>query len=322
MPSEDIPKQPDDQINNPGLVDQMLPHEGEPAGTEGAEAPTDDQTHEQIGDLATDTVVEDPDTEFRDEDAGRVDKDKAWDMAHAGYKDRSAAAEERAFANDEKTEVRGKEMEYYEHRSKPLPRRSKALGEHDRKMRDLREERDRAREIYREENHRRGEAAEENLQTSFERDPESRAKMYDRQAEQIEAWAGILHDHPVSEAFTQAHPEVEITPESLMRMEIELDRDRSGLEHADSHWYIPDVKLAGRDPHKDNNSIAKELLALADEATGEEHDKLRSDLEISIKALQDFYVSVNEKVRIQPLRNKIAVVEGFLEDIRSGRSSE
>lgn len=87
MPNEEV-NQAQSEEGNPDLNKQMLAHESEPAASEHAQAVSDGLTDEQIGELVTDSVVEDPTQLTPEEELKSPDriKDpaKAQVMAEAG----------------------------------------------------------------------------------------------------------------------------------------------------------------------------------------------------------------------------------------------
>lgn len=153
-------------------------------------------------------------------------------------------------------------------------------------------------------------------------DPETRAKHYDERASRVEEWAGILHDHPVSEAFREAHPGVDITPESLVYLEDEttwLKLELEGLDH-DGRAVSHDVKsiLRGSRGTLSESSIQKiqELLPLASKERDDEWEKLTAALHESAAAIDAFKVNLAKEVRSGPLQNKLAMAKKLLDDVR------
>jgi len=56
----------------------------------------------------------------------------------------------------------------------------------------------------------------------------------EKNAEGIEEWAGIMHDHPVSESYRQSHPEINFEPREIFLLERQAEKDAKAVEELES----------------------------------------------------------------------------------------
>lgn len=140
--------------------------------------------------------------------------------------------------------------------------------------------------------------------------------MYDQRAEKIEEWAGVLHDHPISEAFSAAHPELEVNPESMVRMEEDADRARIKAEYSETRKVNIEIK-----PFSDSWRVEK-LLDRANSAKAEEWQALSDKAEELAGQFNEFVNNLVQEVEVKPARNQAAALNSIIESVRSGRASE
>ncbi len=178
---------------------------------------------------------------------------------------------------------------------------------------------------------------------SYLRNPEMRAKFYDDRAAAIEEWAGILHDHPVSEAYLADHPGLEITPESLVRMEVDemnMERVLTSQEYRVAQGGQAGTRLnaIGYElrhmvrSERGNGMIhpdatrqrqeLKELLSNADAAAVQEWETIVSQADRIGDRILRLHAKLLEEIKIKPLRNQLTLTRTLLDDIYSGRASE
>jgi hypothetical protein len=158
--------------------------------------------------------------------------------------------------------------------------------------------------------------------------PEDRAKFYDVRAEAIEEWAGILHDHPVSPEYIAAHPDVDFTPQGLLRMEakqIRLGRELKSVEERikkEIGFVRLQVDATGYNPPNPNGiKEVRELLAEADEEQAKAWDGLIAEAGEASSQMTDMHKKLLEEVRVNPLQRQIGQIEQVLNDVSSGHTT-
>lgn len=136
---------------------------------------------------------------------GRIeDKDKALDMAYAGKETReeAAALREEGKTLREQVALGDETINSEDNQFKPTSER-RHIFETQKNREDL----------------LRRSARKERL-----------ADRADREAQEIESWAEILYDNPISDAYRQAHQNIHFTPKDLRYKEEELRRISEGIE--------------------------------------------------------------------------------------------
>jgi hypothetical protein len=288
-------------------MDEVFPqHENQvPAQSEGQSDVNAQDTPITVHEFGQESPQVDPSNEQSDDTSGQVeDVSKAWDMATASDESRTKAAMVRN--RDDKEEV------FRSLLAEPLPSRSIFPSKAGERAAAI-EQRQVAEDAFK--------SATvppfENQEFSgFKRSAEE----YDAQAEAIETWAGILHDHPVSEAYLETRPDLDVTPEGLYRLEKEAQKDSdiaARIEYAvDQERNLQKIRAAiGADPE------IKAALRLANEATANVYT---AALDKVNEGLEEYYGAVKQlkiETRVKPLQNKAALINSLLEDIRSGRAS-
>lgn len=175
-----------------------------------------------------------------------------------------------------------------------------------------------------------GEVPEEYELGSRIRESRIQAGYSDRDAEKWEEWAGILHDHPISDEYKAAHPEVNFEIRSLVRLEqgaAEDDRLANIFEsHAkdlEEHGYMANSRHMG----SMNRGIHELIIDMEHEAEDGrdyegEWDKLRTNPNTTLGELGRFKADLVRKTEVTKYRNRANVVKALLEDIRSGKASK
>jgi len=153
----------------------------------------------------------------------------------------------------------------------------------------------------------------------------------DQKAELIENWAGILHDHPVSQKYQDEHPEIQFTPrnmagveqyahsiESQIRFIEEQLTDKSkGLESI-----FNGISYIGR---PDGNYPILDLVSQSrqseDTEYADEWDRLQHDKTTTVQQFLDFYARGIEKFVTDPLRTEAACLRIIPNEIKSGKAS-
>ncbi len=154
-------------------------------------------------------------------------------------------------------------------------------------------------------------------------DPAQRAKYYDERAAKVEEWAAILHDHPLSEAFHESHPNVSVSPASLYQLELEVQKDldlATDYEHLAENIYNKKVEQEVR--KFENYWDIQSLLEKADEVANQEYDRIQAELDTVLDSSRSFYQELFKTVVVQPLRNKAVAVQSMLDEIKSGQAAQ
>lgn len=328
------------------MLAEQVPEQSPQELVEGQEHPI--ETTEEIGEAAVEATTQIPITEAGgNPHPDRVqDVEKAHTMALAGNEDRTEAANKRSGAqvieDFQLAEVPPEEQQYqegprqnyvssYGERDPYNTRRFYEASQEHPGFSDLDDPGDRERGY---DFSTRGLANEVVVAKHHGEIPRAveyfkeKAKKVDERAERKEDWAGIMHEHPVSDSYKEAHPDVDFDPVSLIRLE---DDSKWELEGADafekkgkelSGLYVTGGILTG-----ENHSLESLMY---DVATSQEEltklqdrfDNLIKNPETTLGQLSDFYNEILQEAVIKPLRNKANVTKAMLEDIRSGQASE
>jgi hypothetical protein len=150
------------------------------------------------------------------------------------------------------------------------------------------------------------------------------SKEFDQRADWLEEVAGVLHDHPVSEAFRKTSPEVDVTPKGLLiqkeaaeRTQAKADFYRERVQH--TQWDGPEeddlgggtgygaleglmYRIGGRE---DIDAITKE---------NELHFMRR--MKASQEDLNEFYRALYIEANVKPLEDKVAQTQGIFDAIQ------
>jgi hypothetical protein len=167
------------------------------------------------------------------------------------------------------------------------------------------------------------------------------SKQLDDRAEAVADWAGILDDHPVSEAYKANHENVDFTPEALMATEASLRKDISII--AQKEKALKEVKpihaFQGFDRNRSSEDYDYDALQdgngmydLADRVgytlgPGYKHqllrqwEKLAAKEGVTLEEMKKFYTEQYRIHVIQPIQNRVSMVKSVLEDVKSGRAS-
>ena len=162
--------------------------------------------------------------------------------------------------------------------------------------------------------------------TSEQAASNKRAEIYDKRASRLEDWAGRLHDRPVGEDFLKAHPGIEVTPQSLVRMEDDaeaLELEISGYEEGAGQGmgdYIGAL-VGGRAENSDGPSQREvgeiyEMLALVGKDKGDQWQQVSTKLLEAADAADALHKELTYEARIKPLRNQLGLMRKLLDDVR------
>lgn len=155
--------------------------------------------------------------------------------------------------------------------------------------------------------------------------PEERAAAYDRFTDRIETWAGVLHDHPLSDEFQKANPGLQLQPETLVRMEDSakiLEQEIEEYEattHPGSLGHEIYTVLENTDEGTAAANQMKQLKQLVIMASAEdiqEYHTLKEDMNSTATKLSELQRRLFDQQRIQPLRDQLAITRNMLNDVR------
>jgi len=194
-----------------------------------------------------------------------------------------------------------------------------------------------------------GVLAEDSVRIS-KRELEAGAAESEKRAEEVQAWAAILHEHPVGESYRATHEGVELDARSLAEMErhvgVDLDKvqvldealerlpatgavdgigDRylqntnrsqyGGLRPyevmTDAYGQNPRESKSGRDQEQDQTAVEK----------WNEWLELWDNPETTLAQLRDVYKEAFRVAHIEPRRSYANSAKSVLEDVRSGRAA-
>lgn len=154
----------------------------------------------------------------------------------------------------------------------------------------------------------------------------------DRKAQELERWAGILHDHSVSEEYKVKHPDFGFGPESMIELEKWV-----GIEQGEGPGSVEDnieVEL-GKGLYDVENEleyadeIASEISELIDriyeEGKRDEDLYVQWEKEVSdeedVEGLKRFYKKIHPLL-VKAYKANAAERKQVLEDVLSGRASQ
>lgn len=281
-----------------------------------------DETQSQVGDGSQAVDSGDP------REANRVDDvDKAHDMANASHKLRSKAADNRAVDKllDEKVESQNKAYKYALGNTIPRTRISEEeiaeIKETDEALRkkasDAMDEFVKANK----EAHDQLRIDTQELSPNEDTMPataEKRAEYYDKHADRVEEWAGILHDNPVRVTIAEGL-EVDVTPEMMVKLEDEAQlEDQRLAELQESDWMESHDEMDLSKASGVSGKVIEELMSNADDETRQNIEALVADLNKTDLELRAKLAQLREQAIIEPLIAENEVRNKSLADIRAG----
>lgn len=154
--------------------------------------------------------------------------------------------------------------------------------------------------------------------------PAARAQYYDRQAARIGDWAGLLHDHPLSEEFLEVHSELQTDPGELPKRLVRLEDNAAALkriiareERASRVTMRAELaamlRNTGLSPH------VEEFNELLGYATPEEQEEYMSHVRTmhgSAKALDGLHDRLYDRLETDALRQQVKLIDDILDDVR------
>jgi hypothetical protein len=175
-------------------------------------------------------------------------------------------------------------------------------------------------------------SAEEEARSQFEKDfpevplysrdffdaraPIERAEIYEAHARELEQWGETLHEHPVGQAFREAHPDLEITPESLVRSQREV---YAIVEQAYRERYTETVYSRFKVP-----DLGGALVMVSSEEL-KEWQQMMNDAYAVERKINDLARNLTVKAseaKAEPLMRKAAELQAALDAIRDGKTNE
>jgi len=282
----------------------------------GAEEGSDEsQTQRDDGSQAVDSA--DP------REAKRVDDvDKAHDMAKEGHEFRSRAAESRDIHKDDIEKGFEAETKLYKLKGDaPSVLHPIARKKHKEHYEEVREA---ARDEYQEHRERRNaKAISEEEISRLGPVPEpfgvlESAEAFDKRADELEEWAGILHDNPVRVTIADGL-EVEVTPEMMLKLEDEAKlEDQRLAELQESDWMESHEEMDLSKASGVSEKVLEELMSNADDETRQNIESLVADLNKTDLELRAKLAQLREQAIIEPLIAENEVRNKSLADIRAG----
>jgi hypothetical protein len=257
----------------------------------GGNSPSDDYEYKPAGDGNPEYLEKHPNAE--------TDPSRAHDMANAGDDLRSIAVNDRHRAKEAAKREEEAEQKYDEWGKDEFLRREY-------------------------ENQARSANFEKNQSISS-------AEGWDSAASAQEEWAGVLHDHPVSEKYQEDHPEARFTPEGLRMLEDHLLNLKFGAKREVS---FEEAMEKFNDPNWGSKYLQYELGYGVEPEDDEENEKdhdieeynpeLAAILNNGTATMDDLknYFRNNEQRGYEESRHKIMRLEKILEDVKSGKASD
>jgi hypothetical protein len=147
----------------------------------------------------------------------------------------------------------------------------------------------------------------------------------DKYANRVAEWAGVLHEHPVSREYAEAHPEVSFTPEGLYSFEKSITGDENDIEDAKEmyadfeEWVVTQLAEVIQKGLADVPPIPLDTL---DESNSANIDKEFVTLLINPHTTLADIQNYDKKKYIGEFQKIIDRKRQILEDIRSGRAAE
>lgn len=323
------------------------------------------EVNSSLGTVAVENIQADDD---------RPDASKAWDMAYGGKDERDSAARQRKRANNieigltELPDTVAKLREPSEQRlvlDKALTESEKSGNRDTPEWEDLLE-RDKAlrediKEIIRGQNVtiqnelkqlteavRKGRDYDEVIDAKKESlsinqwKANNSAEKSDASAERLEEWAGILHDHPLSEAYKERFGLENVTPATLVKIEDEIATKQSLLDEAKEEISLDSAeeiqvpyinnpvvnsyarKLAGMGFAEDDSELQSPNIAEFAYTPGSqeyvEYKSVMGDRQASSEDRERMYKAALQQYT-KNVTLDIKLKKTFLEDIKTGRAN-
>lgn len=265
-----------------------------------------------------------------DESQRVEDVSKAWDMAHAGDEERTDAAEIRKPVRaaeehiaDPLVDRTGKDLYGYTDEQAGLIKQGLGVGDYDasKKWRVIEQEHLGKPDEWSEADQATRQEIDEHMQGEKEK-----AAQHDARAERLEEWAGILHDHPVSESYKRLHPDYYLDdPADLAHIEGIMRNDFAEADDleavlADTDTASPFVGIYRE--HEYKCFPLGRLMAMSDSRDQQEWRSLSADESTTLGAVKEFYTRVAKKHYVDPKRRYAEKISAMLNDIKSGRASQ
>jgi hypothetical protein len=158
----------------------------------------------------------------------------------------------------------------------------------------------------------------------------SKAERLDQLAKQREEWAGILHDHPVDEAYKDAHPEVSFTPEGLIQLE-----ELAGFRAKNAERHKGDFQVAQEEIDKEDWASQNlwhyisppefdEELDWEDDEEQQEDAELKELLNNDATTIKDLKEHVKRRLQenTEEVQEEADKLTAILDYVRNGRTAE
>jgi hypothetical protein len=174
-------------------------------------------------------------------------------------------------------------------------------------------------------------AHDEEIHQLIANQPETRAAYYDKLASRIGDWAGILHDHPLGEAFLKSHSVIPADPEAAAKRLVHLENNAAALERIiareeqTGRSTLPqEINAAlGIDSSNDHagtvrqNRELQSLLQVASEDEVTRYEDGVNQLRSAALYLSRLHNSLYDTYDLQPLREEVALIHSILKDVKN-----
>ena len=141
--------------------------------------------------------------------------------------------------------------------------------------------------------------------------------MYDDEASRREDWAGALHDHPPSEEYQAAHPEISFTTEGLMAAEELLEYREDRVEEEQD--YLEDWEAATFESGRFNSGLLETMFG--NFCYDKSLDELLTNPDATLRDLRDHFLKLR-RGRLEKQVSKANALQAVLDDVRHGRTAE
>ena len=143
------------------------------------------------------------------------------------------------------------------------------------------------------------------------------AAEHDDEASRREDWAGALHDHPPSEEYQAAHPEISFTTEGLMAAEELLEYREDRVEEEQD--YLEDWEAATFESGRFNSGLLETMFG--NFCYDKSLDELLTNPDATLRDLRDHFLKLR-RGRLEKQVSKANALQAVLDDVRHGRTAE
>jgi hypothetical protein len=143
---------------------------------------------------------------------------------------------------------------------------------------------------------------------------QSRAMAYANRARELETLAGALHEHSVAPEFQAAHPDVEFTPQGLLRKQEEAWRLEEHAGKAADEAARSAISVEVPD-------VNEEVTLLASDDQKKRWGKALADFRQAEAAINSMIPELKQ-LRITQLEDQAQAIKGMLDAVMNGKTNE